>query len=217
MVCAARGYPFVATMVETFSVERRKIMPTRERSSRLPPSAAPAWCAGPRSWRANTAGSSHGSSRTKPTLPPADDGPEILRDFAGRRLDYWSPAGHGRHDDRAEEVIARPPRREDHRDRTGRRILLGGRNGSRTRSRAGRRTSCRTLNPEVYDELVTRMTTRPRRRPYAPRARKASSSYPSGATLAAGLKVRRNEPLVPLVMLPDTGERYLSTYLLKAY
>ena len=26
MVCAAKGYPFVATMVETFSVERRKIM-----------------------------------------------------------------------------------------------------------------------------------------------------------------------------------------------
>lgn len=25
-VCAAKGYPFVATMVETFSVERRKIM-----------------------------------------------------------------------------------------------------------------------------------------------------------------------------------------------
>src|SRR6266550_8886268 len=26
MVCAAKGYPFVATMAETFSVERRKIM-----------------------------------------------------------------------------------------------------------------------------------------------------------------------------------------------
>src|SRR5690606_27579578 len=26
MVCAAKGYPFVATMVETFSVERRKLM-----------------------------------------------------------------------------------------------------------------------------------------------------------------------------------------------
>src|SRR3984957_17253955 len=26
MVCAAKGYPFVATMVETFSVERRRIM-----------------------------------------------------------------------------------------------------------------------------------------------------------------------------------------------
>ncbi len=26
VVCAAKGYPFVATMVETFSVERRKIM-----------------------------------------------------------------------------------------------------------------------------------------------------------------------------------------------
>jgi cysteine synthase A len=26
MACAARGYPFVATMIETFSIERRKIM-----------------------------------------------------------------------------------------------------------------------------------------------------------------------------------------------
>ena len=26
MVCASRGYPFVAVMVETFSIERRKIM-----------------------------------------------------------------------------------------------------------------------------------------------------------------------------------------------
>ena len=26
MVCAAKGYPFVSVMVETFSVERRKIM-----------------------------------------------------------------------------------------------------------------------------------------------------------------------------------------------
>src|SRR5262245_38504357 len=26
MVCAAKGYPFVAIMVETFSIERRKIM-----------------------------------------------------------------------------------------------------------------------------------------------------------------------------------------------
>lgn len=26
LVCAAKGYPFVATMVETFSIERRKIM-----------------------------------------------------------------------------------------------------------------------------------------------------------------------------------------------
>ena len=26
MVCAAKGYPFVATMAESFSVERRKVM-----------------------------------------------------------------------------------------------------------------------------------------------------------------------------------------------
>ena len=44
MVCAAKGYPFVATMVESFSIERRKIMkalgakviltPAAERASR---------------------------------------------------------------------------------------------------------------------------------------------------------------------------------------
>ena len=49
MVCAAKGYPFVATMVETFSIERRKIMkalgarviltPAAERGSS--PAAAP--------------------------------------------------------------------------------------------------------------------------------------------------------------------------------
>ena len=26
MVCAVKGYPFVATMTETFSIERRKLM-----------------------------------------------------------------------------------------------------------------------------------------------------------------------------------------------
>ena len=40
-------------------------------------------------------------------------------------------------------------------------------------------------------------------------------SAPPGATLTAGLKVAENAKpgSALLVMLPDTGERYLSTYL----
>src|SRR5258706_13647265 len=40
MVCAARGYPFVATMVETFSIERRKIMRAFGAKVILTPAAA---------------------------------------------------------------------------------------------------------------------------------------------------------------------------------
>ena len=45
----------------------------------------------PKRSRRSTAGSSRGSSRTRPTprITASTTGPEILRDFAGRRLDYW--------------------------------------------------------------------------------------------------------------------------------
>src|SRR6186713_1314462 len=39
MVCAAKGYPFVATMSETFSVERRKIMRAMGAKVSLTPAA----------------------------------------------------------------------------------------------------------------------------------------------------------------------------------
>ena len=70
MVCAAKGYPFVATMVETFSVERRKIMralgakviltPAAERGTGMVRSRQPS--------RRSTAGSSPGSSKI-PRIP----------------------------------------------------------------------------------------------------------------------------------------------------
>src|SRR5205823_3194860 len=45
MVCAAKGYPFVATMAETFSVERRKIMRLLGARVILTPAAEPAGAA----------------------------------------------------------------------------------------------------------------------------------------------------------------------------
>ena len=93
MVCAAKGYPFVATMVETFSIERRKIMralgakviltPAAERGSGMVR-------------RAEELAKRHGwflarqfENPANPAFHRQTTGPEILRDFAGRRLDYW--------------------------------------------------------------------------------------------------------------------------------
>ncbi len=93
MVCAAKGYPFVAVMAESFSVERRKIMrmlgakviltPAAERGSGMVRKAA-------------ELSKKHGwflarqfENQANPDYHRNTTGPEILRDFAGRRLDFW--------------------------------------------------------------------------------------------------------------------------------
>ena len=93
MVCAALGHPFVATMAESFSIERRKIMralgakviltPAAERGSGMVK-------------RAKELASEHGwfwaqqfDNPANPAYHRQTTGPEILQDFAGERLDYW--------------------------------------------------------------------------------------------------------------------------------
>src|ERR1700756_5207352 len=93
MVCAAKGYPFVAVMTETFSVERRKLMrimgarviltPAAERGSGMVR-------------RAEELAKKHGwflarqfENEANPAYHRNTTGPEILEDFADRRLDYF--------------------------------------------------------------------------------------------------------------------------------
>src|SRR6266513_3422028 len=93
MVCAAKGYPFVATMAESFSVERRKIMrlmgakviltPAAERGTGMVRKAA-------------ELAKKHGwflarqfENEANPAYHRNTTGPEILQDFAGRRRDYF--------------------------------------------------------------------------------------------------------------------------------
>jgi cysteine synthase A len=92
MVCAAKGYPFVAVMVETFSIERRKIMRMFGARVILTPAAgaAPPWSKG------RELAQKHGwflASQFENPANPAyhrnTTGPEILSDFAGKRLDYF--------------------------------------------------------------------------------------------------------------------------------
>jgi cysteine synthase A len=93
MVCAARGYGFVAVMAESFSVERRKIMKALGAKVILTPAAE----RGTGMVRkAEELAKKHGwflarqfENEANPAYHRNTTGPEILRDFAGRRLDYW--------------------------------------------------------------------------------------------------------------------------------
>jgi cysteine synthase A len=92
-VCAARGYPFVAVMTETFSVERRKLIrayggkvlltPAAERGSGMVRKAAE--LAKKHGWFL----ANQFDNPANPAYHRNTTAPEILRDFAGRRLDYF--------------------------------------------------------------------------------------------------------------------------------
>ena len=93
MVCAARGYPFVATMVETFSIERRKIMkalgakviltPAEERGTGMVN-------------RAKELAEKHGwfladqfQNPANPDYHRKTTAVEIINDFKNKKLDYF--------------------------------------------------------------------------------------------------------------------------------
>jgi cysteine synthase A len=223
MVCAARGYPFVATMVETFSVERRKIMraygakviltPAAERGSGMVR-------------RAEELAKQHGWFLARQFANPANPayhrqttGPEILRDFAGRRLDFWVTGwGTGGTLTGAGEVLkaARPEVRIVATEPEGA-SLLGGKEWKPHKIQGWTPDFVPdVLNPEVYDQLVT--VNDDEGKQLARRLAAEEGIFvglSAGATLAAGFRVAASaEPgSVILVMLPDTGERYFSTFL----
>jgi cysteine synthase A len=93
MVCAVKGYPFVALMSDSFSVERRKLM-------RILGAKVALWPAAERATgmvkKAEELAEKNGWFLARQFENPANPeyhrnttGPEILRDFAGKRLDYW--------------------------------------------------------------------------------------------------------------------------------
>jgi cysteine synthase A len=93
MVCAVKGYPFVAVMAESFSIERRKLMRALGARVVLTPAAERA-TGMLRITKALAA--KHGWFMTEQFDNPANPeyhrnttGPEIIRDFAGRQLDYY--------------------------------------------------------------------------------------------------------------------------------
>jgi cysteine synthase A len=92
MVCAYKGYPLVVTMIETFSVERRRLMrflgakviltPVAQRLGAVVKAAELAethgWCL-TRQFENEANADTHSRTTAR----------EIVADFAGERLDYW--------------------------------------------------------------------------------------------------------------------------------
>jgi cysteine synthase len=223
MVCAVKGYPFVAVMVETFSIERRKIMrmlgakviltPAAERGSGMVR-------------RAEELAKKHGWFLARQFENPANPayhrqttGPEILSDFAGRRLDFFVTGwGTGGTLTGAGEMIrlARPEVEIVVTEPAGAALLAGaefkphkiqGWTPDFVPKVLNRSVPHRNV-PVTDDEAIA-----------ASRALARSEGIfcgiSSGGTFAAALKVAEGAPQgsVILAMLPDTAERYVSTAL----
>ena len=223
MVAAARGYKFVAVMTETFSVERRKLMraygakviltPAAERGSGMVR-------------KAKELSEKHGwflarqfENQANPAYHRSTTGPEILRDFAGRRLDYFvSGWGTGGTITGAGEMLklARPGIQVIATEPAGAALLSG--NEWKPHKIQGWTPDFLpdVLSRDIADriipieDVVARDTSR----------RLAAEEgifvgISAGATLAAALEAAKDAPegSVLLAMLPDTGERYISTFL----
>jgi len=223
MVAAARGYKFVAVMTETFSVERRKLMraygakviltPAAERGSGMVR-------------KAKELAEKHGwflarqfENEANPAWHRNTTGPEILQDFVGKRLDYFvSGWGTGGTLTGVGQTLklARPDVKIVSTEPAGAQ-LLGGKEWQPHKIQGWTPDFIpAVLDRSVVDDikpvedLVARDTAR----------RLAAEEgvfvgLSAGATLAAALQVANEAPAgsVILAMLPDTGERYLTTIL----
>src|SRR5499433_297985 len=93
MVCAVKGYPFVALMSDSFSVERRKLMRILGAKGVLTPAADRATGMVK---KAEEMAKKNGwflarqfENEANPEYHRQTTGPEIIRDFVGKRLDWW--------------------------------------------------------------------------------------------------------------------------------
>jgi len=221
MVCAAKGYPFVAVMVETFSIERRKIMrmlgakviltPAAERGSGMVR-------------KAEELAKKHGWFLARQFENPANPayhrqttGPEILGDFAGRRLDFFVTGwGTGGTLTGAGEMIrlARPEVQVIATEPAGASLLAGA---------EFKPHKIQGWTPDFVPKVLNRSVPH-RIVPVTDEESIAASrslarnegifcGISSGGTFAAALKVAETAPegAVLLAILPDTAERYMST------
>ena len=221
MVCAVKGYPFVAVMAESFSIERRKLMRALGARVVLTPAAERATGM----LRVTKAlASKHGwfmteqfDNQANPDYHRNTTGPEIIRDFVGRRLDYYvSGWGTGGTITGAGEILklARPEVKVVATEPEGAAMLNG--NPWAPHKIQGWTPDFvpSVLDRDVIDEVLTVTDDE------AIDTAKALATQEgifcgisAGGTFAAALKVaaKAEAGSAILAMLPDTGERYLST------
>jgi len=223
MVCAARGYPFVAFMPDSFSVERRQLMraygakviltPAADRASGAVRTAEKV--AKERGWFL----ANQFDNPANPAYHRQTTGPEILSDFASRRLDYWVTGwGTGGTLTGAGQMIkhARPETKIIACEPAAASMLAG--NEWKPHKIQGWTPD---FVPSVLDRAVADQVIAVADETAIATARELGKregifcGISAGGTFAAALEVAKTAPKgsVILAMLPDTGERYLSTVL----
>jgi len=223
MVCAAKGYPFVAFMSDSFSVERRKLMRALGAKVVLIPAAERATGM---LKRAEDYAQKHGAflarqfeNEANPAYHRSTTGPEILQDFAGKRLNFFVTGwGTGGTLTGAGEMIklARPDVSIVATEPAGAALLSGKEWQPHKIQGWTPNILPAVLNKKVADQIVTVTDVQAR-----DTARELATKegifcgISSGGTFAAALEVAKAAKSgdVILAMLPDTGERYLSTFL----
>jgi cysteine synthase len=239
MVCAAKGYPFVAVMAESFSVERRKLM--RFLGAKVVLTPAPLGATGMVDKTKELAAAKgwfmarQFENEANPAYHEKTTAQEILRDFD--KLDYWVTGfGTGgtlkgvaavlrKERPNTKIVVSEPETAPMLSTHTEQQRHPDG--SPSARNAAWKPHPFQGWSPDfipkitgdaVDAKLIDEILTVP-----GPDAIKASQDLArhegifvgitSGGTFAAALKVAANAPAgsTILAMLPDTGERYLST------
>jgi len=221
MVCAARGYKFVAVMSDSFSIERRKLMRAYGAKVILSPAAERGTGMVK---RAEELAKQHGWFLARQFENPANPAyhrqttaAEILRDFAGRRLDHFVTGwGTGGTLTGVGEVLAvARPEVKVYAAEPEAAPLLQGKDWSPHKIQGwtpdfvpqvlNRAVASQVLSISDADAIATARRLAQEEGIFA--------GISAGATVAAALRVTKDakDGDVILAMLPDTGERYFST------
>lgn len=241
MVCAAKGYPLVVTMAESFSVERRRLM--RFLGAKVILTPAPEGGTG-MVRKINELAKKNGWFLTRQFENEANadyhsrtTAREIVNDFAGERLDYWVTGfgtggtlkGVGRvlakERPEVKVILSEPADAPMVTSKTPQERNTDG--SPKSRHPSWKPHPIQGWSPDfipkltgdaVDMDLVDQVITIP-----APQAMQCAKQLAqkegifvgvsAGATFAAALEVAKDAPkgATILAMLPDTGERYLST------
>ncbi len=221
MVCAVFGHPFVATMAESFSIERRKIMralgakviltPAAERGSGMVKKAEE--LAAKHNWFLTQ----QFDNPANPAYHRNTTAPEILTDFAGERLDYWVTGwGTGGTLTGTGEVLkaARPDIKIIAAEPENAALLSGDEWQPHKIQGWTPDFVPGILNAAIADQKIKVSDTDSIHNALQLAQQEGIFvGISAGATLTAALQVAATAEAgsVMLVMLPDTGERYLSS------
>lgn len=226
MVCAAKGYPFVAVMTETFSVERRKLIRSYGGKVILTPAAergvgmvrVAKELAEKNGWFL----ADQFRNPANPQYHRETTAPEILRDFAGHRLDYFvSGYGTGGTVSGTGEVlkVARPDLQIVVTEPVNAQLLAGKEWGPHKIQGWTPDFIAETMNRNIYDELIPVGDEESRDTAISLATQEGiQAGISAGATFNAALQVAQKAPegSVILAMLPDGSERYMSTFLFES-